>query len=343
MKGKASDHHVDDMRLPYMEGLLSPEERADFENHVRRCPDCASKLEEMSRWVSVVKDNARALCPDGWELLEYAQTGKDPRGTISRHLKQCDPCSADVESFRTSTVKQGVPADLWAQMKRLSVGASAVRATESRLEWVREMLGMLADLFRPAVLVPAAVAVVVLIVAVSYHMTPVPRMVALSSVTWGTGTSGLDLMGGERSATLPADTEKKRLATVLLLTNFKHPLDQNRVDSLYRALEPPSRVRERYQIVSPEEFKHVAGQDLLGAADDKALAGTMRGKLNIAELVIIELVKEGERFGIRTRLLDTATGTTIGQHDWGNINQADLASAMEKATLSLVDPLGPGS
>ncbi len=343
MKGEASDHHVNDMRLPYMEGLLSPEERTDFESHVQRCPECASKLEEMSQWVSVVKDNARALCPDGWELLDYAQKGKDPRGIISRHLEQCDSCSDDVESFRISAVKQGVPADLWVKMKRLSVGASAVRGTESRLQWVREMLETVVDLFRPAVLVPAAVAVVVLIVALSYHMTPVPRMVALSSVTWGAGTSDLNLMGGDRSATLPADTEKKRLATVLLLTNFKHPLDQDSVDYLYRALEPPSRISERYQIVSPEEFKHVAGQDLLGAADDKALASTMRAKLKIAELLIIELVKEDGRFGIRARLLDTATGSTTRQHDWGKLNQSELVPVMEKATLSLVDPRGAGS
>src|SRR5271157_159548 len=110
MTDQVSNHHMDDLRLPYLEGLLSPEEQSNFEAHLRKCRACTSKLEEMSQWVSTFKDNAPEMCPEGWELFDYVRSGKDPSGMMLSHLKTCASCRADAESFRAYTSKQVVPA-----------------------------------------------------------------------------------------------------------------------------------------------------------------------------------------------------------------------------------------
>ena len=127
MKDQLLDDHVDDLRLPYLEGLLSPEEKASFEDHLDQCPACKSKLEEMSRWASVLGENAHEMCPDAWELFDYVRSGKDLRGTISSHVETCHLCSTDVESFRKEISAEAVPEALWKKMQNLSQARVADR------------------------------------------------------------------------------------------------------------------------------------------------------------------------------------------------------------------------
>ena len=338
MKNQVLNHHVDDLRLPYLEGLLSPEERSNFEDHLRKCTVCTSKLEEMSRWTSVFKDNAREMCPDGWQLFDYVRSGKDTLGIMSSHLETCPSCLADAESFKAYTAKQGVPSDLWKKMQALPGTPLVDRAAGRSYQWVLETLDRLMELFRPAVLAPVAVAAAVLIIVFLYPARPAPRMVALSSVNWGPEPSALNLMGKDLPTSLPTGAQKERLGMVILLSNFKHLPDQNRIDSFYRALEPSKDIRDRYDVVSPEELRRVAGEDLMMAADDKALVEGIRSTSKISKALVIEIVPSRERYGIVARLIDTATGGVTGKSDSWNLTEAELTSAMEDATQALLHP-----
>jgi uncharacterized protein with PIN domain len=336
MKDQVPDDHVDDLRLPYLEGLLNPEERANFEHHLDQCPACKSKLEEMSRWTSVLRDNAREMCPESWELFDYVRTGKDLRGTISSHAETCPLCSTDVESFRKEISAEAVPEALWKKMQTLSGTRVADRLYGSASQWLLEKLGSLMDLFRPTILVPAAVAVTILLVVFLYPTGPVPTMVALSSVKWGPGPSALNLMGTEKDSILPSEAKKELLGVVILFSNLKQPPDQNLTDSLYRAVEPPKDVRDRYNVVSPDEIRQVAGKDLLNAPDEESLVKVMRSKLKISKAFVIEIVPSGNRYGIVARLINTDTGAATEKWDSRNLTEAELPAALERAGESLL-------
>lgn len=338
MTDQALDRHVDDLRVPYLEGLLSPEERSSFEDHVRQCPACASKLMEMSRWISTFKDNAAEMCPDGWELFDYVRSGKDPRGLMSSHLKTCASCRADAESFKTHAYRKAVPADLWRKMASLSGKQPASRGAERSYQWILDVLGRVMDLFRPVALVPLTVAAAVFLIVLFYPSGPAPMKVALSSVNWGPEPSTLNIMGSDSPTRLPAEAKRERLGVVILFSDVKQIPDQNSIDSFYRALEPPRNVRDRYHIVSPKELRRVAGADLRKAADDKALTDVMRSKLSISNALIVEIVPKDDRYGILARLIDTGSGHVIRTWSSGKLTESELVSALEDSTQSLFHP-----
>jgi hypothetical protein len=336
MKDQLLDDHVDDLRMPYLEGLMSPEEKANFEEHLDRCPACKSKLEEMSRWTSILKENAREMCPGAWELFDYVRSGKDLRGTISSHVETCTMCSTDVESFRKGMSAQAVPQALWKKMQALSGKPAADRPHESAYQWVLDKLGSLMELLRPTVLVPVAVAVTVLFVVFLYPTGPAPTMVALSSVKWGTGPSASNLMGGDKDSISPSVAKKETFGVVILFSNVKQPPDRNLTDSLYRAIEPPKNVRDRYNVVSPDEIRQVAGKDLLNAPDESSLIKIMRSKLKISRALVIEVVPSGNRYGIVARLINTDSGAASEKWDSWNLTESELPGALERAGEALV-------
>jgi hypothetical protein len=338
MTDQVLERHVDDLRAPYLEGLLSPEERSNFEDHVRQCPACTSRLKEMSRWVSVFKDNAREMCPDGWELFDYVRSGKDPRGMMSSHLETCASCRSDAESFRADASKQTMPADLWQKMKSLSGRRPAGRGAERSYQWISDVVDRIMDLFRPAVLVPLAVAASVFIMVLLYPFGPAPIKVALSSVNWGPEPSSLNIMGSESPTSLPAEAKRERLGVMILFSNVEQIPGQNRIDSFYRALEPPRNIRDRYQVVSPMELGRAAGKDLLRAADEKALIAIMRSKLSISKALVVEITPKEDRYTILARLIETGSGRVIRTWNSGKLTKAELISALEDSTQSLFRP-----
>ncbi|MBI4961754.1 MAG: zf-HC2 domain-containing protein [Desulfomonile tiedjei] len=329
--------HIDDLRLPYLEGLLSPEERASFEDHVRDCSDCKSKLEETRRWTSLLEKNTQAMCPEPWEIFDQVQMGKDPLGIISSHLNKCHSCNEIAESFRADLHERGVPTTLWARMQGLAGDRSEDRPARSSFLWFTELLDRLQDLFRPVALVPAAVAVALLCVVIFYPTQSIHRTMALSSVAWAPGPSDLRIMGKVPPEGMPTDAQKERLAVVVLLTNFKHPPDQNRIDAFYRSLEPPIDVRERYDVVSPSDLERAVGPDRLKALDDKAIAAEMSSKLGISRLLVLEIVQSGERFGIVARFTDTTTGDIVREEDSRDLTEAQLIPTLERLALSALD------
>jgi hypothetical protein len=329
---------MDDLRLPYLEGLLSPEERSRFEAHVAECPACTSNLEDMGRWVSVLKAHGRDLCPEPWELFDYIRSGKDVLGTVASHLKDCPSCRADAESLQVSTSRQRIPADLWAEISSRSERPAADRHPSRLYQSFTDFLDRVLDLFRPAVLAPVAVAAVVLIVLLVYPPGPAPRVVALSYVSWTPDAAELGLMGKDQAPRLPHDAKKDRLGVVILFKDFKRLPDQERIDSLYRALEPSKQVRDEYDVLPPAELSRLAGQEVLKAPDDKALVTGMRSRLQISKAFVVEIVPQGERFEVLSRLIDTATGEIIRKRDFRNLTEAELASALDDAIHSTLHP-----
>jgi hypothetical protein len=332
-----SDHHMEGLRLPYLEGLLSPEEKADFEDHIHDCPVCRAKLAEMNHWASTLAANAQAMCPEPWELFDYVTTGKDALGIVSSHLDKCPSCSEVADSFRTHADREGVPGHLWEKMRGTAGEPPAERRTAPLSDRLIELLDRLWFFCRPVVLVPAAVAATVLLLIVFYPTHPATRLVALSSVTWTPESSTLNIMGDSPPESLPADAKKKRLAVVILLTNFKQPPDQNRIDSFYRSIEPPINIRDRYDLVSPAVFDHAIGRDPARPVDDQSIVAGMRSKLEVSEVLLVEIVQSGKSFSIEARLRNTGTGSITKETDTRNLTEGELIPKLGDVLLDMLN------
>jgi hypothetical protein len=161
-------------------------------------------------------------------------------------------------------------------------------------------------------------------------------MVALSSVKWGPEPSALNLMGSDKDSILPSEANKELLGVVIRFSKVKQTPDKNLIDSLYRAVEPPKNVRDRYSLVSPDEIRQVAGKDLLNARDEESLVKVMRSKLKISKAFVIEIVPSGDRYGVVARLINTDTGAATEKWDSWNSTEAELPATVERAGEALL-------
>jgi hypothetical protein len=86
------------------------------------------------------------------------------------------------------------------------------------------------------------------------------------------------------------------------------------------------------------QLRRAAGADLVKAADDKALIAVMRSKLGISEALIVEIAPKDDGYGILARLIDTGSGRVIRTSSSGKLTKAQLISALEDSTQSLLRP-----
>jgi hypothetical protein len=328
--------HVGELTLPYLEGLLSPEQTSMFEEHVRNCSDCESKLQESLRWTAFLKDNKRVMCPEPWEIFDLICKGQDPLGIVSSHLDTCPSCTEIAVSFKACHSPQRMPNDLWAQAKVFFEESSAEPHGQSGHHWLGGALDRLLNLFRPITLLPAAMAAAVLFLLILYPLHSVHRSPALSSVKWSAEPSSLGLMGKEPPDYAPSEAQKKRLAIVIVLTNFKVSPPQSRIDDFYRSLEPPIALRYRYDVVSPADLETVR-PDLTKASDDKSIAKAVNSRLGISRLLIMEISQSGREFDIAARLTDATTGDVLDEQNTKNVTAERLIPALEKLSLSALE------
>ena len=57
----------------YLEGVLSPKDRARFEEHLGQCPGCQTYLDQMRQVVHTLgRLNEDSISPAAWETLQQA-------------------------------------------------------------------------------------------------------------------------------------------------------------------------------------------------------------------------------------------------------------------------------
>jgi hypothetical protein len=324
--------HIEELRLAYLEDLLPPDERSKFEEHLKLCPDCAKQTEDMSSWIALVKTNKDALCPEEWELFECARGEKVISGVLASHMEHCPSCRASAEAFRKLAPKEGVSDVLWERMTRLDE-RPAQEMTGVRFAWIYRLWEKLADLFSPPLALAGAVAAAILVVVLLYPSDQSGRLLGLSSVTWAPGLS--NLMGGPEAAPTGV-TPKDRLAIIVYFKDFRRKPDSERIDSLYRLLDPGREVRLHYDVVSPSEVKRAVESSGMKKAGKDEVLRVLRDKLSVSGVLVMELSDEGDRFRIRTWLMDTATGTVVREREISDVREANLSEEIESASESVL-------
>ena len=323
--------HPEDLLLPYVEGLLQPEEENRVTQHVLVCSRCSSDVERLRATISILRDNREAFCPSSWQLYEFLHYGHDPHDAVADHLRSCPSCSHLVETLSAHAPAEEMPSALWEQVR-----SRFPHSDETSSPLHRRRVGLLerfSRLFRVPALAAGAAIAALLLVVVLYPREMPQSVVALSSVTW----EGIP-------KPKPFDQSRKRVAILLAFKGFDPPMTQQKIDSWYESLAPPMEMYERFSVVSPAEVREAVSKGWVTARDRQDLLERLRGSLGVSQVILVRAEAALHGTNLVTELLHTASGTVIAQKTVTGVSDAELEQTIKQTAFRelLGLPMGSG-
>jgi hypothetical protein len=334
----AQDYSIEERRLMllrYLEGLLPETEMRMVEQFLESNEEASREFDELRDIFRIMRKDHRAFCPEPWLISEFLETGEDPSGELSKHLRECSACREETVALGEPTKHGSMPRQLLENiMKELGVPTKErpLVQDEGLLSLLQERL---ATFFRFRVAAMAAVAAAVLLVVFLYPGPSVGPVIALSSVTWDGGESDL---GGGLLGVVPKG--KERVTIILRFKGAEKPLSQETIDSLYKALTPRGKLVDEYEFVPPAMVKEVVAAELSSAGDLNGMLHLLRTMLAIEKAAIMTTAFDGSRALVRGELIETATGNRVGKDIQEAFDRTELESkigAIAYAVLATVE------
>jgi hypothetical protein len=309
--------HPEELLLPYVENLLSGDDRAMVEEHVRTCRRCASTAEELRNTVSLLRQHRGAFCPEPWELYEYVHYGVQPDAALREHLDRCDACRAVMETLTSLEPAEAIPS---AVLEKIRGGRP--RSTEIRLRGPARWWDVLHRFFRRPVFGAAAAAVAVALVVFALFPREVSQYpMALSSVAWESTP--------KPKAFAPS---MPRVAVVLAVRQCSTPLPQRTLDSLYEGLAPTMDLYERFQILSPAMVRN-ALRKVSGPIDSRErLLEDLRSRMDVSLACLVTIECKGEQFNVQAEVVDTTSGAVRASRTQSGVSPSKLETEVRRAT-----------
>jgi len=324
-KPQSSDH-VDDLMVSYLEERLSPADRDRVERHLASCHACLSELEDLRNIVAALRENRTAFCPHPRELYELARVDRDPGTLLEAHLIECPACSEELAAYRTGEPVETMSEDLWEKLSdRLPAGVEPKRGGE-REPRPKRFRDVVSEWFRIPAVAATAVAAAIILTVMLYPTEAPPTVVGLSHITWDKAP--------KPKATLEAGAQ--RAAFIVLFNDFKKIVPQDRIDAVYRALEPDMALMERYQVVSPALFREAVRNKQVNPYDLQNMLEGLRKSLDITIAIVINVSHSDEAVNIECRMIDTASGSTLHSNGAKVANLDDLASVIRRNVMALM-------
>lgn len=314
--------------FPLLDASLEPQEEAWVSSHVEECPGCSKEMKILQKIITIVREDDEALCPEPEELFLLANFGDDPGGAITAHVKTCFKCQRFAERCKILPRNEIMPGQLLEQL-----------TLEGRKEEPKSSLGaMLRQIYDFLTLKPIMIGAVagaaLVVIALWPAAYPKPR-VALSSVTWEKPSITLMTPFAKPQA-VPAPTTKERLAVVVVLENFKEPMPQEEVNSLYQALRPTAAVRKNFNILPPRELKKFIETKKIATEEVEQILTKLREDSGVAKALIVRIVAEGKQYAIRSKFVDTETGSIAKEAVANGLTAADLEKKLPETAYSVM-------
>jgi len=309
--------------LPYIEGLLNPEESASIEEHIADCAECYAQVNELRETIDGLRTHKGAFCPDLWGLHEFAFYGRDPAGAISDHVEDCPACKELVETWESEASKEHLPQELW---RRVNNALSKNRRKEVRIEeqptGFMERLRAMLDV--PTWAIGAVAAVILLAVILHPRQLP-PSVIALSSVTW-------------ESAPKPKvfQPSSKRVGIIIILKDFRPEPDRAKIDALYDAVAPTMDVYERYYVAPPAKISEAVRKGLVDPSDRTQMLRELKDHLGLDKVVLITVVSKPEGIAFEADLTDTATGKSLSMKTGSRLAESNLGPELRRSAINLL-------
>jgi anti-sigma factor RsiW len=309
-----SSEHPDALLLPYVEDTVTPAEKADVEEHLSTCDQCALRAEELREAIAELKQNKQAFCPEPWELHDFAQSGDDPHGVISLHVENCPLCSEDLRAWKMALPEEPMPAELWNRLRERLPGPAPRQVLPRTPQWGHIFLQNLVRWWK-APAMAAGVAAAVLLIVVIFH-------------PWDMTQDWVP-----RPKSLP-----EKAAFVVFFKDFKDPPPQEQIESLYEALKPSTELNERYNFVSPAETSEVIKSGKVPSHDGSAMIDGLRKNLNVSRVLVITVFPSADKLAARIECIDTISGKTLQTKTEENMGLSGLAARVRSDAFGMLLP-----
>ena len=348
-----SNEHPKDLLPIYIEGELAERDRVAVENHLDQCLECSEELEALKQVVDVLKTDKSVFCPEAWELYEFIETGEDSGGKLAQHIEDCSLCCADVAEYRETAKLKTLPSEIKNELKKVFQKPAQQRISNQikQFAWAKDWLS---SIFKMPVLTfgTALAAILALILLYPHGSTHV--FIGVSSENWeGVSFSATpkSLLSDahereeivkpvppiicEASKPSLSAAPKPRVASVIMFHGFDKPLPQSTVDSLYEQLKPRGELEERFQFSTPADLKQ-----FLDKVADRHLPPIQElsefykeSSINFA--LIENIVAEKDKFGLKSKLIDTRNGKILAESIESGLSGTGLASRVNDSLILL--------
>jgi len=315
-----------------MEDMLPQEDRTMVEQHLAQCDACSRELHSLQATTELLRNKKEALCPEPWEIYEFAVHGVHKDRDFEGHLRKCPSCAAEAQrhkadSARHAEMPEGIRAAFRTRFPQPSKSAEAGRV-QSRVidlfQWIRERS-------RASIMTMGAVAAAALIAVMLYPRADIEPLFGLSTTTWGI-TEGLVEKG------TPLVTDKPKLAFLMVFRNFRHGLSQESVDAMYEGLRPTSELENKFEIVQPAAVKNAIVERGIRPEQRAELLQVFSRDLGASGLLLIEVTSVGNHYEIAGQFVDTASGRVVRSEKAQVPDQAALGAGIG-SWLSLIPRL----
>jgi hypothetical protein len=307
--------------LRYLEGLLAEEESIAVERLLESSKEAFRELDELKSMVQLMRTSERVFCPEPWLISEFLETGKDPSGELSKHLRECDTCRQEAMVLGIYPVDERIPLTLMEDIRReLGVTTKEGPLLPSGSRFFL-FLDSISTYFRFHWTALAAATAAVLLAIFLYPGPSIGPVVALSSITWDEGKSDL---GGGLLGIVPH--AKEHVTTILRFKVSGQRLSQEEIDSFYTAAAPRGRLADDYDFVPPARVKEVVGAENLSSHDLKNMLNMLRTTLAVDKVVLVTVTIDGSRASIQSELIETSTGNRVGAGVHDIVDRGELES-----------------
>lgn len=335
--------HPDSALLEYLEGLLSPQDEAVIEEHLKACSDCTSRLEELKELTATLSAEKEAFCPEAWQLFRYADAGEDTTGRIAQHLDHCSLCREEVEALRRSCLSEEVLPDKVRNAVHKEFSHTARGISPERSGLFTRFIERWLKVFLVPVTALGTVAAIALFLVLIYPWGHVAPVVGLSPVIWDPASALLGNGAGlQKRVPSPGigRLSRPRMAIVLRFKGLPEPVAQEWVDDLYWALKPDEEAARAAEFVNPAQIKQALEQSETMATEANRLAEQLYADLGASRVVVITVAPHREKFRVDAELVDAKTSRTLATTTVKSISQADLPGKLRDSVRALLAERG---
>jgi hypothetical protein len=305
-----------DLKIAYMEDLLSPEESEAFEAHMDACAECRAQLEQARVWTRLLEDNRAQLCPELWRIFENREQ-EDPH--IQTHISVCDQCAKDLEAFDAQGPNSQLPQELWQRM----TGVPGSTRDTSDQGAPREFLGRFKEAISHMLWAPglafATAAAAIIVAVLLFPVSKSNQFVALSQVPWSSIEIKRELMG--------PGAQGPKAALMLKFKGFGQRPDQELADILYKALEPKGLQADKYDWVTPNETLKALSKKELDNWDIIRLSNAVNQSLQVKALALVTIEKTDRGYDLDAGMYEAPSGKALITGKRENVTRGGIIDA----------------
>jgi hypothetical protein len=117
---------------------------------------------------------------------------------------------------------------------------------------------------------------------------------------------------------------KPTVAPIILIGERSVRFNQEKIDSLYRSIQPTETQKNRFEFVSPQRLRELINEGKIKTGNTQELVDGLRTQLNVAKANLITILPKADKFDIKSELIDVGTGKVVQQKAEAGVSEEQL-------------------